>query len=314
MKKYTNKKNLSPLMQGMIEESMNRYDPGDSDYSTTTLIDSPRVVNLKRKHKDEIEEDVSDLIAAFLGNAVHDYLEQLAPEGSIVEKRLFANVNGIKISGQVDIINPPWKFWKKLISKLGIKDIDHSGQVGDYKTVKVGRLNFEDTFKKWEQQLNINAWLAKKNGYEIGDTAFIEYFLMDWHDIKAETSKNYPQAQQGRWEVKLWPEEKQLEFIKSRIILHELAKDTLPFCSYKDQWKKDDVFKLKKKGRKSSLKNEVDFRKLMEWGQSKGHVDATGHPLDPYYFETVEGEYTRCAKYCSVAPFCEQWKKINGEG
>jgi len=294
--KYTNKNNLSPLMAGMIERSMERYDPGDSDYSTTTLIDSPRVVNLKRKHYNEIEVDVSDLIAAFVGNAMHEHLEGLAPDCSIVEYRLFSEVEGTKISGCIDIAC----------------DIETNTelelyQIGDYKTVKSWAIIHGSVFEKWKQQLNINAWLARFNTWPVNDIAFIEYFIMDWQQGIADNNKSYPQSQQGRWKCKLWPEEKQLEFIKERIALHEAAKEELPLCSDKDRWKKDDTYKLMKKGRKASIKNESTEEELLEYAKEKGYA-RLGKLGPQYSIEYFPGEYTRCKKYCPVNKWCEQYK------
>jgi len=285
--KYTNKNNLSSLMAGMIERSMERYNPGDSDYSTTTLIDSPRVVNLKRKYADELEVDVSDLIAAFVGNAVHEYLEVLAGPNDLVEMRLFKSISGVIISGCLDIL-------------------EGCNKVGDYKTVKSWAIIHGFVFEKWEQQLNINAYLAKQNGYPINDTAFIEYFIMDWQQGRADNDKSYPQSQQGRWECKLWSEEKQLAFIKERIALHEVAKKELLLCSDKDRWKKDDTYKLMKKGRKTSIKNESTEEALLEYAKEKGYA-RLGKLGPQYSIEYFPGENTRCKKYCPVNKWCDQY-------
>lgn len=304
--KYTNNKNLSPLMASMIERSMRRYSSGDSDYSTTKLIDPPKKIYLEKRHDDEIEVDVSSMIAAFFGNAMHDYLEGLAPEGSLVEKRLFAEVDGVIISGQIDIVTPEC-------------------MVGDYKTCKVWAISYSETYEKWEQQLNINAWLLKngktRNDYfgqtlindllknkGLNETAFIEYFLVNWEEANAGVKSSYPQSQQGRWECKLWPEEEQLNFIKERIIIHEETKKNLPLCSDKERWKRPDTHKLKKNGRKTSLKNESNLEDLIEWGSKKGFI-RNGKPIHPHYFDFVRGDYIRCMKYCNPSKFCEQWKE-----
>lgn len=301
--KYTNNKNLSPLMAGMIEASMKRYSSGDSDYSTTKLIDPPKKVYLDKKHDDEIEVDVSDLMAAFIGNCVHSYLEDLAPEGSLVELRLFAKVDGVVISGQIDILECDSDF------EVGTHFIPIY-KLGDYKTCKVWAINFPETYEKWEQQLNINAWLAKQNDVYVDETAFIEYFLVNWEEAVAGVRSDYPQSQQGRWKVKLWSEEKQLEFIKERIALHEAAKIELPLCSDKERWKRPDTHKLKKRGRKISLKNESNLDDLIEWGTKKGYI-RNGKPIHPYYFEFVKGDYIRCIKYCNSSKFCEQYKGLS---
>ena len=296
--KYVNNKGLSPLIAGFIESSMKRYSAGDSDYSTTTLIDAPRPVYLKREHFDEIEKDVSDMMAAFIGNAIHDYLEQLA-EGTdhIVEKRLFAEIDGKKISGCIDIL----EFIKSGLYK-----------VGDYKTTKVWAVTLkpEDTFRKWEEQLNINAWLCHKNGIEVCESAFIEAFFMDFQKGRAGTGL-YPKVHQKRYEFKLWSLEEQEAFVRERILLHEEAKELLPYCTEKEMWK-DNEWKLFKKGRKTAVKKEYGQKDIEAYARGKKILRPDGTLINGYSIECIQGEYKRCKEYCDGAAFCEQWKENKG--
>ena len=71
----TNSKGIPDIFQNALQPEP--YDPvGASDYSVTTLIQSPRQVQLYKRHKDKIVEDSVDLWARFRGNAIHHELEQ----------------------------------------------------------------------------------------------------------------------------------------------------------------------------------------------------------------------------------------------
>lgn len=78
------------------------YNPGEkTDFSVTQLISSPRIRVLRKRHWHEIEDDVSDRIYSLLGQSIHTILER-AEVSAHVEERLYAEVDGMTISGQFD--------------------------------------------------------------------------------------------------------------------------------------------------------------------------------------------------------------------
>lgn len=89
--------------------------------------------------------DLEQLYFAFRGELAHLVIERYQEKDAIAEKRFYREFNGIKISGQPDIVIPQ----KKLIR--------------DYKTAKeVPRFSYP--FRNHSQQLNLYAWLVP---YEI---------------------------------------------------------------------------------------------------------------------------------------------------
>lgn len=273
-------------MASIIESSMRRYSSGESDYSNTTLIDSPRIVALKRKHYDEIEVDVSDLMPAFIGNCIHEHLENNSPEHIVTEERLFSEIDGIIISGCVDVRD--------------------NGDTGDYKSTKTWQIvnKREETLGKWEQQLNINHWLAKRNGKEVTDVGFIEAFFLDWNRGNAQRIKDYPEKNQVRYTFKMWSTGQQEEFIRERIRVHELAKKELPLCSDKDRWL--SKYRLIKEGQSRAVKVEENLDNLKEYARKKKIMRNDGSMINGY--SIVPGDYRRCLEYCEVSKFCSQWE------
>ena len=102
--KLTNRNNLPEVFVNLLTRST--YSKGKAHLSATELLNSPQIVQLRRKHWDDIEEDVSDKIFALFGTAMHTILEHGKTDDSIVEERLHINVDGWNISGAIDLQEP----------------------------------------------------------------------------------------------------------------------------------------------------------------------------------------------------------------
>ena len=79
------------------------YSKGASQYSVTELLSPPRVRRLREHHDSKIETDVTDLMWQLLGSALHVVMERGETEGHISEERLFTDVDGVTIIGQIDL-------------------------------------------------------------------------------------------------------------------------------------------------------------------------------------------------------------------
>jgi hypothetical protein len=82
--KTTNKFQLPEVVVKALTKDT--YSRGDSNISVTTLIDSPRVGILKRKHDDEIEMDVVDYLWSRFGTAMHNVFEDATEEATRYQK------------------------------------------------------------------------------------------------------------------------------------------------------------------------------------------------------------------------------------
>ena len=79
------------------------YSKGDSQYSVTELLSSPQIRRLQERYKEQMTEDVSDMLWSMVGSALHVVMERSETPGFISEERLYATVDGQKISGQIDL-------------------------------------------------------------------------------------------------------------------------------------------------------------------------------------------------------------------
>ena len=139
---FTNIQNLpEPVVKALSSDD---YSSGAVNSSVTTLIDSPQIKILSRKHQDDISYDVSERLWSVLGTAVHNMFEDHASGDYLSEERLFTEVNGWKVSGAIDIQKA---------------EKDGSVTILDYKCTSVWSVIFGKD--SWQQQLNFYAYLVR---------------------------------------------------------------------------------------------------------------------------------------------------------
>jgi len=256
------------------------------DISATRLIDAPRVRVLTKRHGAEITEDASDRIWALLGQSVHAILERAHTvfEQSVVERRLFAEVEHWTVSGQFD--------------RLGLLE---GGVLQDYKTTSVWSV-IHGPKPEWEAQLNVLAFLAKCNGIPVARLEIVA-ILRDWSRGKAKAGGNYPSHQVKVMEIPLWSDTQSADYVAHRVRLHQSAEalpdDDLPECTPAERWQGADVFAVKKPGRKSAVKLH-DTAEAAE-----AHAAELG---GAHFVEHRPGVSVRCADYCPVSAFCNQYQ------
>lgn len=274
--KLTNKFNLPEAIVNAIKNDP--YNPGACDMSVTTLISPPRLVELKRRHYKDIKEDVSDRIWSLFGQGIHTVLER-AETDATTETRLAIERQGWVISGQLDRYDAV------------------TGLLSDYKCTSVYAVK-NGHRQEWEAQLNILATILREHGHTVNKLEVVA-ILRDWSNGRAN-GKDYPECSVAVIEVPLWSQEKCEEYIDSRIRIHQAAKVKLPTCTPDEKWQTDDVFALKKEGRKTAVK-------LYETeAEANEALVAAG---DKHYIEHRPGRCVRCEGYCPVAEFCDQWQK-----
>lgn len=293
--KVTNQFNLPATLLNAVKDD--EYDKGDSVLSVTQLISSPRIVLLQDLNADNLVVDVVDRVPALLGTAVHKIIEKGSKDlpNHIVEERMFADVNGWKISGAVD---------------LQIDNGDGTWEINDYKVTSV--YSVMDEKIEWIQQLNCYANLAlRAHGRNVTKLKIIA-ILRDWQRKQASIKPDYPQSQVVIVDIPVWTIEDQANFIHTRVLLHQQAKklvdkgDSLPYCTNQERWLRGEAWAVMKEGRKSAVKlydNEKEAR---------GCADNLGAG---YSVEHRPGSPVRCAgNYCMVSSWCRQYQEELGGG
>ncbi len=274
--RLTNNLNLpSPLVQAIANDN---YSGGRaSDYSTTGLIQPPRIAALRRQYRDALSEDVADRIWALFGQVTHTIIERAATD-ELVEKRLFMEVSGKTISGQIDLYK--------------------SDTLWDWKTTSI--YSGKDGAKaEWIQQGNINRLLCAENGITVNQIQYVALYR-DWSQMAAARKSDYPQKQVEVFSLPLWPLEKTRAFIEERIALHEAAKVELPLCSDEERWARPERWALMQKGKKRALKlYDTEQQAIAAITDEKKQR-----------IEHRPGENVRCLHFCSVSAYCSQFREM----
>lgn len=282
--KLTNHLNLpQPIVDAVANDS---YDgPRDANsISVTTLLKPVRIVALERKHAHELEEDASDRIFSLCGQVVHGILER-ADKTGIAERRLSIEVEGWKVSGQMD------------------RYLD--GLLQDYKFVTSYKFKDAGVPEEYEQQLNVYAEILRLNGHPVTKMQIVG-ILRDWSKMEARRDPAYPQTHIVVRDVPLWAPEKRYQFIRERVILHKKAQASLPNCSDSDVWAKPNIWAVMKRGKERAVKlygSEAEAR-------THAGEDAS------LSVEFRPGQRVRCENYCAVSQFCTQYQQTlskNGE-
>lgn len=295
--KFTNKFNLPQTFVNVIHRPT--YSKGKAQISATEIINSPRIVQLKKKYWDEIEQDASEMVWSLFGSAVHNILEHGKDDHHIVEERIHLEFDGWHISGAIDL-----------------QEVESNGTitVSDYKVTGAWAvMNEKDD---WHRQLNIYAWMVEKvKKVPVGKLQIIA-IIRDWSARDAATKENYPQSPVATIDIPLWTFAEREAFIAKRIYEHgaalfEMETDgDLPDCTPEDMWEKKTSYALKKDGNvraKSVHETHEEATAAMEAAL------ASAKKSEKFSVEVRQGERTRCKSYCQVAPFCSQYKNYMKE-
>lgn len=288
--KLTNKFNLPQTFVNVIQRPT--YSRGDSEISVTEILSPPQLVQLRRRHAEDIEEDAADRVWSLFGSACHNILQHGKDENHIVEERLFTTFEGWRISGQIDL-----------------QEIQPDGTlvISDYKVTSAWAVQQEKT--EWVDQLNMYAWLVETTKSVSVSGLKIVGIVRDWSRRDAANKEGYPQAPIVVLDIPLWDHETREQFVRTRLNLHNEANfaavsGKMPECTSADMWEKPTTYAVMKEGGKRAKKVFAIKQEAEAFlAEQKG----------AHYVETREGGRTRCESFCQVASFCDQWKNYRKE-
>ena len=295
--KYTNKHKLPKLLEEALVANTHDISQTDqSKISITSLIEPPRIRQLKIRHWNEIEEDVSENIWRVFGGAIHQVLALAGQKGNrLMEERLSEWIGVKEITGRFDCY----------------EEGEHK-TLQDIKVTSVWNIIFKSSQKNWENQLNCYCYLMRKAGFE-PDWLQIVAILRDWTSSKAKKDPKYPQIPVAIIPVEIWSIEKQRAYIGERVALHiqaeELTDDKLPECTPEEKWQDKTTWAVYKGKNKTATKvcpSEENAQKFM----ADYNVQ---YPKAILRLEKREGMARRCGEYCNMNEFCNCYQEKGGK-
>ena len=286
--KITNKLNLPEAFTNYASGD-DGHQPVEDKYSCTEILGSIREIILNRRHYNEIEVDVSDMIPALFGTAVHQVLEQNAPilESDIESEYSVSEQFGNNtLSGRIDLLN---------LKELAIED---------YKTCSANKVIKQD-FQDWYMQGMEYAYLVYLIKGVIPKTLKFYALMKDWSKIKSATSTNYPASPIYVWKYNIKDSDYDFieRYIKEKLSLLEQYKDVdddqLPMCSDEERWYTGTKYAV--------FKNAGDKRATMVCDtEQEAHDFITNKCGGSGEIEVRKGEYLKCKYYCSCCKFCQK--------
>lgn len=285
--KITNKLDLpQPFLDAVSKE----YQYKDKRYSVTTVIKGVKEILLSRRHSDEIEQDVSDMIWLIWGTAMHKVLEDAKEnKDELKETKIEIQMpNGYTLSGQQDLFSESLK------------------RITDYKSGTVWKVIYGD-WEDYRTQCLTYAYMFNKIGLEVTN-AEIVMVLKDWSQTKAKQERNYPPHPVHVQHFDF--NEDDFKDIEKKLIAkfeeiekcEKLSDDEIHTCSESERWATPTKYAVMKKGRKTAVrlfdtKEEADTF-LKDNGDS---------------IELRKGTDKKCTEYCSCCYFCNYWREHYGE-
>lgn len=281
----TNKNNLP---QPFVDAVSSDYKYTPKRYSVTQILQGVRQAILTRRHKDEIVEDVSDMVWAIFGSAVHQILQNAKETDSQIKENWISWTapNGYTLSGIFDLYD------------------DATGTVTDYKTASVWKAVYDD-WSDYRRQILMYCFMLRKMGFDARRGQVVA-FLKDHSKSKAKFDSSYPKFPVV---IKQWEfTEKELADIEAEIVgkLEELEfaekvpDDALPLCTEEERWTKPAKWAVKKKGSKKALKlhDHPNSAKAQLLNLGKG-----------YEIEYRPGTDGKCEFYCGCKDFCNYYQE-----
>lgn len=291
--RLTNRYNLPLPIVRAIENDPR--DVGDSEITVTGLVGPPRIAALARQHAADLEEDVSEHLWRLVGSGIHEILARNREHTAIVEKRLFMEILGWKISGQFDT----------LLLAPASYDLKYPGpsedrELSDWKTTSVYHVK-NGCPLEWTQQLNLYTELLVANGYHEPKKISSHAILRDWSKREALRDSAYPAVQWATFEVPMWSALKRRAYLESRVTAHQIARETLPDCTTEERWERPAKWAVMKPPRDRAVKLFDSFQMAEDWRINQ--LDASKMVV-----QERKGQAIRCESYCVAAPFCSQWQ------
>lgn len=290
------------------------YDPGT--ISATALLKPTRQLVLsKRVDPTQAMTDISSLISARMGTAIHDGIErawnntpaialkalgypervanavvvnptpeQLEVPGAIpvyMERRTQKEFMGFKISGKFDFVG--------------------EGMVQDFKSTSVYTYLNQTNTEKYILQGSIYRWLNPE--IITKDVMMIHFIFTDWSKVEATRNPKYPQCRVVSQKLKLLSIQDTERYIRGKLQQFVQYRHTeehlIPLCNDDDLWRKPAAYKYYKDPTKTEGRSTRTFDNRNDAYLHMANNNHVGIVIE------VKGQVVAC-RYCPAFAVCTQ--------
>jgi hypothetical protein len=263
-------------------------------FSVTELLLSPQMLQLRRRHDDEIVLDPLDNLWRLFGKLCHGKLEAHAGVNALVEEGLTL---GVYDNGMIELISKTTEPSRSFVTVSATPDLYEDETVTDYKFTSVWSV--KDGIKDdWERQLNLYMLFFLLYGFSVKHLRIVA-IARDWSAAAAKRDKDYPPRVKV-FKVKLWSKPECELFLRERVRLHEAAEklpdDQLPPCTDEERWATKPVWAVMEKGKRRATK--------LHGTQQAADIHAASLPGS--VVQERPREYKRCENYCDAYSVCSQ--------
>lgn len=293
------------LPQPFVDAVASDHQFTENRYSVTELLKGTREAILRRRHDDEIANDVADMVWAIFGTAVHSILESgVESDTQLKENKIILDLeDGHQLSGIFDLYD------------------DATGTVTDYKTASVWKVKFgcwdnwkpkPGEFEDWRRQTLIYCWMLRRIGFD-ATRGEIVALLKDHSKTKAKINEHPPlPVWQIGWDFTdedfAWVERFIADKFDEISYCEQLPDEELPMCTEEERWTRGTKYAVMKKGVKRA-KKLLDNKEEAEKVAESLKVIEKGE----FYVEERLGTDPKCVDYCSACEFCAYWRERYGK-
>jgi len=299
------------------------FTPGDLAISATSLMKPVRQIVLGNRITDEKRQapDVSDFLAARLGNSIHDGIEQAWKFGY---KKSLAKlgypqdvIDRIRINPVMSELEdnpntlPVWIEQRAEREIMGFTvsgkfDLVLGGVLQDYKSTSVWSWIMGNKDKEYSLQGSLYRWLHPDK--ITGDSIHIQFIFTDWSAAQARQQPDkYPAQRVKQHIVPLMSLEETDAWIRAKITAIQaatlLSEAEIPECTDKELWRSNSIYKYFKDPAKINGRSTRNFPSLAEANTFRAEK-GVGTVL------TVKGKVKACG-YCPAFDICKQKDKYD---
>jgi hypothetical protein len=323
MSRLTNNQGFGLAMAVWLahDEYQNGQDefPGENVISATGLLKPLRQIILTpRVPANEAIPDLSDFVASRFGHAIHDSVEHAWKTGYVEAMRKLGYpqkmINRVKINPEtVEDGDMPVYLEQRYFRRIevnGVKivisgkfDQIINGEVNDIKTTSAYSFVSGSKDEDYRLQGSIYRWINPNKIHS--DYIRIQHVFTDWQRMQAKINPAYPQNRILEKRVELMPLDQTEQWIRAKIIEiirnQDLEEPELPFCTDKELWKTDPVFKF-----------YSDPAKAAEGGRATKNFDTRAEAMNHLASKGGKGAVlevpgkVRACSYCPVFSICSQ--------